>query len=201
MSQSSAQAPLLLQEFTSLAILAYECGYDECTVKEEMSTSPLEVCPDCPLWTSGSGFSGIAGSVQGLSCDECLVYTCVAWTFPATFQERHGSVQGLNHDECLLYTCVVWITLVLAPSRPVIRWATKGVTLQAIRSCHCRAILAHRRRVLHIPVILQHCGRGRQLHYYFGVCEKGLNTALTPHGHAMQEMQSQTALCCYGRAS
>lgn len=60
MRQSSAQAPLLLQEFTSLAILAYECGYDECTVKEEMSTSPLEVRPDCPLWTSGSAFSGIA---------------------------------------------------------------------------------------------------------------------------------------------
>ena len=60
MRQSSAQAPLLLQEFTSLAILAYECGYDECTVKEEMSTSPLEVCHDCPLWTSGKGFSGIA---------------------------------------------------------------------------------------------------------------------------------------------
>lgn len=32
-----------MQEFTNLAILAYECGYDECTVKEEMATSPLEV--------------------------------------------------------------------------------------------------------------------------------------------------------------
>ncbi|CAK0735851.1 hypothetical protein CVIRNUC_000650 [Coccomyxa viridis] len=64
-----------LKEFTSLAILAYECGYDEGTVKEEMASSPLE---------------------------------------------------GLDHDECLLYTCVVWITLVLAPTRSVIRWATKG---------------------------------------------------------------------------
>jgi hypothetical protein len=34
--------------------------------------------------------------------------------------------QNLDHEECLLYTCVVWITLMLAPSRTVVRWATKG---------------------------------------------------------------------------
>ncbi|CAL5225303.1 g8104 [Coccomyxa viridis] len=46
-----------LKDFTGLAILAYECGYDECTVKEEMASSPLE----------------------GLNHDECLLYTCVVW--------------------------------------------------------------------------------------------------------------------------
>ncbi|KAK9916974.1 hypothetical protein WJX75_009376 [Coccomyxa subellipsoidea] len=65
-----------MKEFTSLAILLYECGYTEDTVRQEMASA---------------------------------------------------SLQNLDHEECLLYTCVVWITLMLAPSRTVVRWATKGV--------------------------------------------------------------------------
>jgi hypothetical protein len=46
-----------MQEFTNVAILAYECGYTEDTVKQEMLAAPL----------------------QDVDLDECLLYTMVVW--------------------------------------------------------------------------------------------------------------------------
>ena len=40
------------QDFTDVAILAYECGYTEDTVKQEMQAAPLQVrraCAQCML--------------------------------------------------------------------------------------------------------------------------------------------------------
>ena len=53
----SRRAAACMQEFTNVAILAYECGYTEDTVKQEMLAAPL----------------------QDLDLDECLLYVMVVW--------------------------------------------------------------------------------------------------------------------------
>ena len=100
--------PLLtFQDFTSLAILLYECGYTEDTVRQEMASASLQV-PSllCHAWSKVV----LTGRQVNLQLGSLSLF----------------GMQDLNHEECLLYTCVVWITLMLAPSKTVVRWATKG---------------------------------------------------------------------------
>jgi hypothetical protein len=97
------------QDFIRLAILAYECGYTEEVVKQEMIAACLQV-------RHGESLTTIT-HVTSWSCVLILSKN----RHPV--QENVHVMQKLDIEECILYTCVVWITLMLVPSRTVVRWS------------------------------------------------------------------------------
>ncbi|GLI61152.1 hypothetical protein VaNZ11_003436, partial [Volvox africanus] len=90
-----------VQEFTEIAVLAYECGHNEADVDEQLGQ---------------------------LSEDDLRQFK---GTPPITCPSaRPGPRQDFDAAECLAMVCLVWITLMLSP-QSVKRWATTAAVSES----------------------------------------------------------------------